>query len=51
MSLKINLSFIFNPKSKELYEYKNILWNKEIYEEKLILWNEVLNRYDRTKKR
>lgn len=50
-NLKINVDIAFNKKSKELHQYKNILWNKEIYEEKIIIFNKVLERFDRSKKR
>lgn len=40
--LKVNYT---NPKAKELYEYKNILWNKETYEQKSKIFYEVSKRY------
>lgn len=49
--LKINIYTNFSVRAKELYEYKNILWDKEVYEEKLILYNKVFKRYDMTNKR
>ena len=49
--LKINIYTNFSLKAKELYKYRNILWDKEIYEKKLILYNKVFERYDITNKR
>lgn len=50
-TLKINKSYVFNVKARELYKYQNILWNKETYEEKYKIYKKVFERYDRNKKR
>lgn len=39
--LKVNVIIKGNSMTKELYEYKNILWNKETYEEKIQILEKV----------
>lgn len=48
--LKVDL-YIASDKAKELYKYKNILWNKETYKEKSKIYEKVLLKYDMNSQR